>query len=156
MMTYPFFNVTISHGNFLMYFPIRSSISGEFCGDGKCDPMSENSTNCPLDCCAEENPSQCQITNNTCTDLCCMEEYCCNVPKDNNTSDSGLGIILWVVLGVVGGIILLNICCCCACICCARRCCKKHKKQKFDERHPPENRDVKRLKQYKKSHSSPV
>ncbi|XP_072019680.1 uncharacterized protein [Amphiura filiformis] len=96
----------------------------------------ETSDSCPIDCCPQANPEKCQGLNITCTDPCCGQPQCCNINSGSVFSDLFRGLwqtIIWINVGVVGFIVLLNICCCCCCVCCARRCCKKYRRDKHDK-----------------------
>ncbi|XP_038048360.1 uncharacterized protein LOC119722362 [Patiria miniata] len=107
--------------------PGSANLFDGFCGDGRCD-AGEDTASCPGDCCQVENPDECLIKNNTCTEACCSEPTCCA------SATTAFFTNFWVIVfSVIGGVfVLINICCCCCCYCFFRRCKGATRK----ERHP--------------------
>ncbi|XP_072018657.1 uncharacterized protein [Amphiura filiformis] len=90
---------------------LGSAVKEGFCGDGRCDHK-ENVEECAIDCCPEVN-FECSVSNSTCTDICCSEPGCCM-----NLSFLVDNLWMYIVIGVVGCIVLVNLICCCVCFSC--------------------------------------
>ncbi|KAJ8039783.1 hypothetical protein HOLleu_13892 [Holothuria leucospilota] len=110
-----------------------------FCGDGRCDANTESSSNCPIDCCPIENPTECVATNNTCPNACCGDAFCCNGPI---SATQELVQKFWMILlGILAGlVVLVNVICCCCCYCCYSKCCKKERRCNDNDIEMPKSR----------------
>ena len=117
-----FFSETVT---FLHFY--RSSITGDFCGDGRCDDGTEDIHACPMDCCPNDNPDKCQVVNNTCPDECCGQPLCCREAPIDIPFNIFSNMFILTVIGIGGFIVLLNICCCCCCALCSFKCRRKRK-----------------------------